>query len=79
MLIHNSDVASVFNQIANLPPQMGIIALLAGLVCYSLIGSSRFAIISATSSSAAVLAAAIASVINLILKCAAAFGLFPAR
>ena len=41
----------------NLPPQAGVIALLAGLVCYGLFGRSRFAIVSATSSSAAVLAA----------------------
>src|SRR6516162_8841657 len=35
--------------------------ILAGLVCYGLIGSSRFAIVSATSSSAAVLASATAA------------------
>lgn len=45
--------------IANLPPQAGLIALLAGLVVYALTGSSRFAIVSATSSSAAVLAATV--------------------
>ena len=44
--------------IAALPPQAGVIALFAGLLCYGLLGSSRFAIVSATSSSAAVLAAA---------------------
>ncbi|TCT10120.1 SulP family inorganic anion transporter [Paralcaligenes ureilyticus] len=54
--------AIAYASIGNLPPQMGIIALLAGLVCYSLVGSSRFAIVSATSSSAAVLAAATASI-----------------
>ncbi len=53
--------AVAYASIGNLPPQMGIIALLAGLVCYGLAGSSRFAIVSATSSSAAVLAAATAS------------------
>lgn len=41
--------AIAYASIANLPPQMGIIALLVGLVCYGLAGSSRFAIVSATS------------------------------
>ena len=50
--------AVAYSSIANLPAQTGIIALFAGLVCYGLIGTSRFAIVSATSSSAAVLAAA---------------------
>jgi MFS superfamily sulfate permease-like transporter len=53
--------AVAYSGIANLPAHMGIIGLLAGLVCYALFGSSRFAIVSATSSSAAVLAAATAS------------------
>ncbi|MEX3910135.1 hypothetical protein AB4Y33_43330, partial [Paraburkholderia sp. BR14319] len=44
----------------NQPPQAGLIALLAGLMVYALTGSSRFAIVSATSSSAAVLAALLA-------------------
>jgi MFS superfamily sulfate permease-like transporter len=50
--------AVAYSGIANLPPQAGVIALFAGLLCYGLFGSSRFAIVSATSSSAAVLAAA---------------------
>lgn len=50
--------AVAYSSIANLPPQAGIIALIAGLFCYGLFGTSRFAIVSATSSSAAVLAAA---------------------
>ena len=50
--------AVAYSGVANLPPQAGVIALLAGLVCYGLIGRSRFAIVSATSSSAAVLASA---------------------
>ena len=50
--------AVAYSSIANLPPQAGIIALFAGLLCYGLFGTSRFAIVSATSSSAAVLAAA---------------------
>jgi MFS superfamily sulfate permease-like transporter len=53
--------AVAYSGIANLPPQAGIIALFAGLGCYALIGTSRFAIVSATSSSAAVLAAATTS------------------
>ncbi len=53
--------AVAYSSIANLPPEAGVIALFAGLVCYGLIGTSRFAIVSATSSSAAVLAAASAT------------------
>lgn len=56
--------AVAYSGIANLPPQAGIIALFAGLVCYAIFGTSRFAIVSATSSSAAVMAAAIASLSN---------------
>jgi MFS superfamily sulfate permease-like transporter len=50
--------AVAYSGLANLPPQAGVIALFVGLVCYALIGRSRFAIVSATSSSAAVLASA---------------------
>jgi MFS superfamily sulfate permease-like transporter len=50
--------AVAYSRLASLPPQAGVIALFAGLVCYGLIGRSRFAIVSATSSSAAVLASA---------------------
>ena len=50
--------ALAYSSIANLPAQTGVIALFAGLLCYGLIGTSRFAIVSATSSSAAILAAA---------------------
>ncbi len=49
--------AVAYSGIAGLPPQAGVIALLVGLACYGLLGRSRFAIVSATSSSAAVLAA----------------------
>ncbi|WP_019448798.1 SulP family inorganic anion transporter [Cupriavidus sp. BIS7] len=49
--------AVAYAGIANLPPQAGLIGLLVGLVAYGLIGTSRFALVSATSSSAAVLAA----------------------
>ncbi|HVH85032.1 MAG TPA: SulP family inorganic anion transporter, partial [Steroidobacteraceae bacterium] len=50
--------AVAYSHLAGLPQQAGVIALFAGLICYGLIGSSRFAIVSATSSSAAVLASA---------------------
>jgi MFS superfamily sulfate permease-like transporter len=50
--------AVAYAALAGLPPQAGVLALIAGLVCYGLAGNSRFAIVSATSSSAAVLAAA---------------------
>lgn len=53
--------AVAYASIAGLPPQAGVVGLLAGLSCYGLLGRSRFAIVSATSSSAAVLAAASAS------------------
>ena len=50
--------AVAYSGLANLPPQAGVIGLFAGLLCYGLMGRSRFAIVSATSSSAAVMAAA---------------------
>jgi sulfate permease, SulP family len=50
--------AVAYSGLANLPPQAGVIGLFAGLVCYALIGRSRYAIVSATSSSAALFAAA---------------------
>ncbi|WLI91130.1 SulP family inorganic anion transporter [Massilia sp. R2A-15] len=56
--------AVAYSSIANLAPQAGVIALFAGLVCYGVLGTSRFAIVSATSSSAAVLAAASATMSN---------------
>src|SRR5579862_641003 len=49
--------AVAYSGLANLPPQAGVIALFAGLICYGLLGRSKYAIVSATSSSAAVLAA----------------------
>jgi MFS superfamily sulfate permease-like transporter len=54
--------AVAYSGIANLPPQAGIVGLIAGLAGYGLLGTSRFAIVAATSSSAAVLAAATASI-----------------
>src|ERR1700724_793693 len=53
--------AVAYSGLAKLPPQAGVIGLFAGLVCYALIGRSRYAIVTATSSSAAVFAAATAA------------------
>src|SRR4051812_46299988 len=50
--------AVAYAGIAGMPPQAGVLAMFAGLLVYGLIGRSRFAIVSATSSSAAVLGAA---------------------
>ncbi|MBA2076918.1 SulP family inorganic anion transporter [Rhodanobacter sp. PCA2] len=49
--------AVAYSGIAGLPPQAGVIALFVGLASYGLLGRSRYAVVSATSSSAAVLAA----------------------
>ena len=54
--------AVAYSGIAGMPPQAGVIGLFVGLIVYGLIGKSRFAIVSATSSSAAVLGAATLSV-----------------
>src|SRR5579871_2480382 len=51
--------AVAYSGLANLPPQAGVIALFAGLACYGLLGRSPYAIVTATSSSAAVLASAL--------------------
>lgn len=50
--------AVAYSGLANLPPQAGVIALFAGLLSYGLLGRSRVAVVTATSSSAAVLASA---------------------
>jgi len=50
--------AVAYSSIAGLPPQAGVVALFAGLACYGVLGRSRYAIVTATSSSAAVLASA---------------------
>jgi sulfate permease, SulP family len=49
--------AVAYSGIAGMPPQAGVMALFIGLICYGLLGRSRYAIVSSTSSSAAVLAA----------------------
>ena len=53
--------AVAYSTIAGLSPQAGVVALFAGLCCYGLFGLSRFAVVSATSSSAAVVAVAASS------------------
>ncbi len=53
--------ALAYAGIAGVPPLSGLLAALAGLLCYALLGTSRFAIVTATSSSAAVLASALHS------------------
>lgn len=53
--------AVAYARLAQLPAQAGVVALFAGLIAYGLLGSSRFAVVSATSSSAAVLLATSAS------------------
>ncbi len=53
--------AVAYSGLAGLPPQAGVIGLMAGLSAYGALGRSRVAIVSATSSSAAVLASALAA------------------
>ena len=69
--------AVAYAGIAGLPPQAGLLALFAGLAVYGLVGRSRFAIVSATSSSAAVLGAATLSLAghDAALRAALAAGL----
>ncbi len=56
--------AVAYSGIGNLPPEAGVVGLFAGLVVYAVCGGSRFAIVSATSSSAAVLAASVAALMG---------------
>jgi MFS superfamily sulfate permease-like transporter len=53
--------AIAYAGIAGLPPQRAIFAAIAGCLAYAAIGRSRFAIVSPTSSSAAILAATLAA------------------
>ena len=53
--------AVAYAGIAGLPPQRAIFAGIAGCLAYALVGRSRFAIVSPTSSSAAILAATFAA------------------
>ncbi len=54
--------AVAYASIAGLPPQRAILAGIAGCLTYAAFGRSRFAIVSPTSSSAAILAATLASI-----------------
>ncbi|XHS79848.1 SulP family inorganic anion transporter [Burkholderiaceae bacterium UC74_6] len=67
--------AVAYAGIAGLPPQAGVMALLCGLMVYGVMGASRFAIVSATSSSAAVLLAATHSAVGLAAPGALVTGL----
>ncbi|MBS0458400.1 MAG: SulP family inorganic anion transporter [Proteobacteria bacterium] len=58
-LLLTSSVA--YADIAGLPAQAGVVGLLIGMACYGLVGRSRFAIVSPTSSAALVLAAGTAA------------------
>jgi sulfate permease, SulP family len=53
--------AVAYAGIANMPPLAGIVGACVGLLVYGVLGTSRFALVAATSSSAAVLAAAVRS------------------
>ena len=53
--------AVAYAGIAGLPPQRAILAGIAGCLVYAIVGRSRFAIVSPTSSSAAILAATLAA------------------
>lgn len=53
--------AVAYAGIAGVPPLAGLVSAVAGLLCYAALGTSRFAIVAATSSSAAVLAGALHS------------------
>jgi len=55
--------AVAYAAIAHLPIQAAISAMLVGLLCYAALGSSRFAIVSPTSSSATLVAAAALSLL----------------
>jgi MFS superfamily sulfate permease-like transporter len=51
--------AVAYAGIAGLPPAAGLVAAMAGLASYALLGSSRFGIVTATSSSAVVIGSAL--------------------
>src|SRR5881397_2484731 len=53
--------AVAYAGIAGLPPQRAIFAAIAGCLVYALAGRSRFAIVTPTSSAAAILAATLAA------------------
>src|ERR1700751_86714 len=53
--------AVAYAGVAGLPPQRAVFAAIAGCLGYAALGRSRFAVVSPTSSSAAVLAATLAT------------------
>jgi len=53
--------AMAYAGIAGLPPQAGLYTLLAGLLVYALLGTSRHLVVQATSATAALLASAVAA------------------
>jgi MFS superfamily sulfate permease-like transporter len=55
--------AVAYSNMVGLSPQSGLVALVLGLVLYGLIGHSRFAIVSSTSSSAAVMSSGLATIV----------------
>ena len=69
--------AVAYSGIAGMPPQAGVLGLFAGLIVYGLMGRSRYAIVSATSSSAAVLGASTLAIAghDAVLRAALASGL----
>ncbi len=58
--------AIAYAGIAGLPPQHAVVASVAGLLAYAACGRSRYAIVAPTSSSAVILAAAVASLAALL-------------
>ena len=54
--------AMAYAGVANLPPQMGLYTLLASLLVYAVLGSSRHLVVQATSATAALLASAVVGV-----------------
>jgi sulfate permease, SulP family len=55
--------AMAYAGVANLPPQMGLYTLLASLLVYALLGSSRHLVVQATSATAALLASSVMGVL----------------
>jgi len=54
--------AMAYAGVANLPPQMGLYTLLAALLVYALLGTSRHLVVQATSATAALLASSVVGV-----------------
>ena len=54
--------AMAYAGVANLPPQMGLYTLLASLLVYAVLGTSRHLVVQATSATAALLASSVVAV-----------------